>query len=66
METRCEQQRALTCVETASDVVSRSLSLQGDMVDQEGGSQSQASAAWLMDPKDSKRTISTKYETTIF
>ncbi|XP_037540685.1 ankyrin repeat and SAM domain-containing protein 1A [Nematolebias whitei] len=32
----------------------------GDMVDQEGGSQSQASAAWLMDPKDSKRTISTK------
>ncbi|XP_017265048.1 ankyrin repeat and SAM domain-containing protein 1A isoform X6 [Kryptolebias marmoratus] len=38
----------------------------GDMVDQEGGSQSQASAAWLMDPKESKRTISTKYETTIF
>ncbi|XP_013865973.1 ankyrin repeat and SAM domain-containing protein 1A isoform X11 [Austrofundulus limnaeus] len=38
----------------------------GDMVDQEAGSQSQASAAWLMDPKESKRTISTKYETTIF
>uniref|UniRef100_A0A3Q4H242 Ankyrin repeat and sterile alpha motif domain containing 1Aa n=1 Tax=Neolamprologus brichardi TaxID=32507 RepID=A0A3Q4H242_NEOBR len=29
-------------------------------------SQSQGSATWLMDPKESKRTISTKYETTIF
>uniref|UniRef100_A0AAY4CET9 Ankyrin repeat and sterile alpha motif domain containing 1A n=1 Tax=Denticeps clupeoides TaxID=299321 RepID=A0AAY4CET9_9TELE len=28
--------------------------------------QSQGSATWLMDSKDSKRTISTKYETTIF
>uniref|UniRef100_A0A3Q2V821 Ankyrin repeat and sterile alpha motif domain containing 1A n=1 Tax=Haplochromis burtoni TaxID=8153 RepID=A0A3Q2V821_HAPBU len=32
----------------------------------EGDSQSQGSATWLMDPKESKRTISTKYETTIF
>uniref|UniRef100_A0A8K9UK72 Ankyrin repeat and sterile alpha motif domain containing 1A n=1 Tax=Oncorhynchus mykiss TaxID=8022 RepID=A0A8K9UK72_ONCMY len=33
-----------------------------------GDSQSQGSATWLVDPvpKDSKRTISTKYETTIF
>uniref|UniRef100_A0A3B4ZFP0 Ankyrin repeat and sterile alpha motif domain containing 1A n=1 Tax=Stegastes partitus TaxID=144197 RepID=A0A3B4ZFP0_9TELE len=38
----------------------------GDIVDQEGDSQSQGSATWLMDPKESKRTISTKYETTIF
>ncbi|XP_071332934.1 ankyrin repeat and SAM domain-containing protein 1A-like isoform X1 [Trachinotus anak] len=38
----------------------------GDIVDQEGDAQSQGSATWLMDPKDSKRTISTKYETTIF
>ncbi|XP_030589006.1 ankyrin repeat and SAM domain-containing protein 1A isoform X3 [Archocentrus centrarchus] len=38
----------------------------GDVVDQEGDSQSQGSATWLMDPKESKRTISTKYETTIF
>ncbi|XP_072305250.1 ankyrin repeat and SAM domain-containing protein 1A-like isoform X2 [Eucyclogobius newberryi] len=39
---------------------------QGDHVDQEGDSQSQNSATWLVDPKESKRTISTKYETTIF
>ncbi|KAM6925055.1 ankyrin repeat and SAM domain-containing protein 1A [Xenentodon cancila] len=38
----------------------------GDLVDQEGDSQSQGSATWLVDPKESKRTISTKYETTIF
>ncbi|XP_061591409.1 ankyrin repeat and SAM domain-containing protein 1A-like isoform X3 [Cololabis saira] len=38
----------------------------GDGVDQEGESQSQGSATWLVDPKESKRTISTKYETTIF
>uniref|UniRef100_A0A3B4V885 Ankyrin repeat and sterile alpha motif domain containing 1A n=1 Tax=Seriola dumerili TaxID=41447 RepID=A0A3B4V885_SERDU len=38
----------------------------GDIVDQEGDAQSQSSATWLMDPKESKRTISTKYETTIF
>ncbi|XP_008300882.1 ankyrin repeat and SAM domain-containing protein 1A isoform X3 [Stegastes partitus] len=31
----------------------------GDIVDQEGDSQSQGSATWLMDPKESKRTIST-------
>ncbi|XP_071399597.1 ankyrin repeat and SAM domain-containing protein 1A-like isoform X2 [Centroberyx affinis] len=38
----------------------------GDPVEQEGDSQSQDSATWLVDPKDAKRTISTKYETTIF
>ncbi|XP_034394096.1 ankyrin repeat and SAM domain-containing protein 1A-like isoform X8 [Cyclopterus lumpus] len=38
----------------------------GDIVEQEGDSQSGGSATWLVDPKDSKRTISTKYETTIF
>uniref|UniRef100_A0A672YWN6 Ankyrin repeat and sterile alpha motif domain containing 1A n=1 Tax=Sphaeramia orbicularis TaxID=375764 RepID=A0A672YWN6_9TELE len=38
----------------------------GEIVDQEGDSQSQNSATWLVDPKESKRTISTKYETTIF
>uniref|UniRef100_A0AAY4CFG2 Ankyrin repeat and sterile alpha motif domain containing 1A n=1 Tax=Denticeps clupeoides TaxID=299321 RepID=A0AAY4CFG2_9TELE len=32
----------------------------------EADAQSQGSATWLMDSKDSKRTISTKYETTIF
>ncbi|XP_028265117.1 ankyrin repeat and SAM domain-containing protein 1A isoform X6 [Parambassis ranga] len=31
----------------------------GDVVDQEGDSQSQGSSTWLMDPKESKRTIST-------
>ncbi|XP_029973645.1 ankyrin repeat and SAM domain-containing protein 1A isoform X3 [Salarias fasciatus] len=31
----------------------------GDMVDQEGDAQSQSSATWLVDPKESKRTIST-------
>ncbi|XP_019113529.1 ankyrin repeat and SAM domain-containing protein 1A isoform X3 [Larimichthys crocea] len=36
----------------------------GDIVEQEGDSQ--GSATWLVDPKESKRTISTKYETTIF
>ncbi|XP_075955861.1 ankyrin repeat and SAM domain-containing protein 1A isoform X7 [Anarhichas minor] len=38
----------------------------GDLVEQEGDSQSGGSATWLVDPKESKRTISTKYETTIF
>ncbi|KAI3357529.1 hypothetical protein L3Q82_015947 [Scortum barcoo] len=38
----------------------------GDIVEQEGDSQSQSSATWLVDPKEPKRTISTKYETTIF
>uniref|UniRef100_A0A3Q3KGH5 Ankyrin repeat and sterile alpha motif domain containing 1A n=1 Tax=Monopterus albus TaxID=43700 RepID=A0A3Q3KGH5_MONAL len=37
-----------------------------DTVDREGDTQSQGSASWLVDPKESKRTISTKYETTIF
>ncbi|XP_028265112.1 ankyrin repeat and SAM domain-containing protein 1A isoform X2 [Parambassis ranga] len=45
---------------------SASPAAQGDVVDQEGDSQSQGSSTWLMDPKESKRTISTKYETTIF
>uniref|UniRef100_A0A8D2ZWH5 Ankyrin repeat and sterile alpha motif domain containing 1A n=1 Tax=Scophthalmus maximus TaxID=52904 RepID=A0A8D2ZWH5_SCOMX len=40
--------------------------LQADVVEQEGDAQSQGSATWLVDPKESKRTISTKYETTIF
>ncbi|XP_016891561.1 ankyrin repeat and SAM domain-containing protein 1A isoform X2 [Cynoglossus semilaevis] len=31
----------------------------GDLVDQEGDAQSQGSATWLVDPKESKRTIST-------
>lgn len=39
---------------------------QGDVAEQEGDSQSQGSTTWLVDPKESKRTISTKYETTIF
>ncbi|CAL8367454.1 unnamed protein product [Lota lota] len=39
---------------------------QGDVLDREADGQSQGSATWLVDPKDSKRTISTKYETTIF
>lgn len=39
---------------------------QGDIAEQEGDSQSQGSTTWLVDPKESKRTISTKYETTIF
>ncbi|KAM4571215.1 ankyrin repeat and SAM domain-containing protein 1A isoform 7-T7 [Fundulus diaphanus] len=39
----------------------------GDMLDQEGDSQPpHTSATWLVDPKESKRSISTKYETTIF
>ncbi|XP_025757107.1 ankyrin repeat and SAM domain-containing protein 1A isoform X6 [Oreochromis niloticus] len=38
---------------------SASPAAQGDIVDQEGDSQSQGSATWLMDPKESKRTIST-------
>ncbi|XP_047186622.1 ankyrin repeat and SAM domain-containing protein 1A-like isoform X2 [Scophthalmus maximus] len=37
-----------------------------DVVEQEGDAQSQGSATWLVDSKESKRTISTKYETTIF
>ncbi|XP_076596976.1 ankyrin repeat and SAM domain-containing protein 1A isoform X5 [Chaetodon auriga] len=45
---------------------SASPAAQGDVVEQEGDSQSQGSATWLVDPKESKRTISTKYETTIF
>uniref|UniRef100_A0A3B3BGB4 Ankyrin repeat and sterile alpha motif domain containing 1A n=1 Tax=Oryzias melastigma TaxID=30732 RepID=A0A3B3BGB4_ORYME len=38
----------------------------GDLLEQEGDPQSQSGAAWLVDSKESKRTISTKYETTIF
>ncbi|XP_031701334.1 ankyrin repeat and SAM domain-containing protein 1A isoform X1 [Anarrhichthys ocellatus] len=45
---------------------SASPAAQGDLVEQEGDSQSGGSATWLVDPKESKRTISTKYETTIF
>ncbi|XP_055079295.1 ankyrin repeat and SAM domain-containing protein 1A isoform X3 [Periophthalmus magnuspinnatus] len=45
---------------------SASSAAQGDHLDQEGDSQSQSSSTWLVDPKESKRTISTKYETTIF
>ncbi|XP_036390241.1 ankyrin repeat and SAM domain-containing protein 1A-like isoform X2 [Megalops cyprinoides] len=37
-----------------------------DPMELEAETQSQGSATWLVDPKDSKRTISTKYETTIF
>ncbi|KAM8829756.1 ankyrin repeat and SAM domain-containing protein 1A isoform 1-T1 [Synchiropus picturatus] len=36
----------------------------GDLAEQ--AEDSQGSATWLVDPKESKRTISTKYETTIF
>ncbi|XP_026188560.1 ankyrin repeat and SAM domain-containing protein 1A isoform X3 [Mastacembelus armatus] len=45
---------------------SASPAAQGDIMDHEGDAQSQGSATWLVDPKESKRTISTKYETTIF
>ncbi|KAJ3587171.1 hypothetical protein NHX12_013560 [Muraenolepis orangiensis] len=38
----------------------------GDLVEPEADGQSQGSATWLVEPKDAKRTISTKYETTIF
>ncbi|XP_061545851.1 ankyrin repeat and SAM domain-containing protein 1A-like isoform X1 [Phycodurus eques] len=38
----------------------------GDLLEQEGDSQSQSGATWLVDTKEPKRTISTKYETTIF
>ncbi|XP_054868691.1 ankyrin repeat and SAM domain-containing protein 1A isoform X5 [Amphiprion ocellaris] len=38
---------------------SASPAAQGDIVDHEGDSQSQGSATWLVDPKESKRTIST-------
>ncbi|KAM9752226.1 ankyrin repeat and SAM domain-containing protein 1A isoform 4-T4 [Menidia menidia] len=38
----------------------------GDLVEQEEDSQSQGSVTWLVDPKEPKRSISTKYETTIF
>uniref|UniRef100_A0A096M920 Ankyrin repeat and sterile alpha motif domain containing 1A n=2 Tax=Poecilia formosa TaxID=48698 RepID=A0A096M920_POEFO len=37
----------------------------GDILDQEGESQPHTAATWLVDPKESKRSISTKYETTI-
>ncbi|XP_064154922.1 ankyrin repeat and SAM domain-containing protein 1A-like isoform X2 [Anguilla rostrata] len=40
--------------------------VQMDPMELETDAQSQGSATWLVDPKDSKRTISTKYETTIF
>ncbi|XP_074537154.1 ankyrin repeat and SAM domain-containing protein 1A isoform X3 [Halichoeres trimaculatus] len=39
---------------------SASSAAQGDLVEQEADSQSQGSTAWLVDPKESKRTISTK------
>ncbi|XP_048096320.1 ankyrin repeat and SAM domain-containing protein 1A-like isoform X17 [Alosa alosa] len=45
---------------------SSSPAAQVDPMELEADSQSQNSATWLVDPKDSKRTISTKYETTIF
>ncbi|KAM9429344.1 ankyrin repeat and SAM domain-containing protein 1A-like [Salvelinus alpinus] len=47
---------------------SASPAAQVDPLELVGDSQSQGSATWLVDPvpKDSKRTISTKYETTIF
>uniref|UniRef100_A0A3Q1JBU0 Ankyrin repeat and sterile alpha motif domain containing 1A n=1 Tax=Anabas testudineus TaxID=64144 RepID=A0A3Q1JBU0_ANATE len=38
----------------------------GGVVDHEADAHSQGGATWLVDPKESKRTISTKYETTIF
>uniref|UniRef100_A0A3B5M1J5 Ankyrin repeat and sterile alpha motif domain containing 1A n=1 Tax=Xiphophorus couchianus TaxID=32473 RepID=A0A3B5M1J5_9TELE len=38
----------------------------GDILDQEGESQPHTGSTWLVDPKESKRSISTKYETTIF
>nr|XP_061802990.1 ankyrin repeat and SAM domain-containing protein 1A-like [Nerophis lumbriciformis] len=38
----------------------------GVLLEQEGDSQSQSGATWLVDPKEPKCTISTKYETTIF
>ncbi|XP_075898303.1 ankyrin repeat and SAM domain-containing protein 1A isoform X3 [Nelusetta ayraudi] len=38
---------------------SASPAAQGDIAEQEGDSQSQGSATWLVDPKESKRTIST-------
>ncbi|XP_019746475.1 ankyrin repeat and SAM domain-containing protein 1A isoform X6 [Hippocampus comes] len=38
----------------------------GALLEQEGDSQSQSGATWLVDPNEPKRTISTKYETTIF
>ncbi|XP_049611197.1 ankyrin repeat and SAM domain-containing protein 1A isoform X1 [Syngnathus scovelli] len=38
----------------------------GDLLEQDGDSQSQGGATWLVDSKEPKRTISTKYETTIF
>uniref|UniRef100_A0A3Q2YED3 Ankyrin repeat and sterile alpha motif domain containing 1A n=1 Tax=Hippocampus comes TaxID=109280 RepID=A0A3Q2YED3_HIPCM len=40
--------------------------LVGALLEQEGDSQSQSGATWLVDPNEPKRTISTKYETTIF
>ncbi|XP_038138696.1 ankyrin repeat and SAM domain-containing protein 1A-like isoform X7 [Cyprinodon tularosa] len=38
----------------------------GDLLEQEGDSPANSGATWLVDPKESKRSISTKYETTIF
>ncbi|XP_077405349.1 ankyrin repeat and SAM domain-containing protein 1A isoform X4 [Vanacampus margaritifer] len=38
----------------------------GNFLEQEGDSQIQSGTTWLVDPKEPKRTISTKYETTIF
>lgn len=57
---------SLTCI--LSDPPLCPLPLQVDPLELVGDSQSQGSATWLVDPvpKDSKRTISTKYETTIF
>ncbi|XP_061909213.1 ankyrin repeat and SAM domain-containing protein 1A-like isoform X1 [Entelurus aequoreus] len=40
--------------------------LGADLLEQDGESQPQSGATWFVDPKEPKRTISTKYETTIF
>ncbi|MFT7812925.1 ankyrin repeat and SAM domain-containing protein 1A-like isoform X1 [Arapaima gigas] len=45
---------------------SLSPAVQMETMELEPDAQSQGSATWLVDPKDSKRSISTKYETTIF
>ncbi|XP_034028760.1 ankyrin repeat and SAM domain-containing protein 1A isoform X2 [Thalassophryne amazonica] len=55
-----------TCTSSFLPPHSSSPATQGDTVEQEGDSHSQGSATWLVDPKEPKRTISTKYETTIF
>ncbi|CAB1329802.1 unnamed protein product [Coregonus sp. 'balchen'] len=51
-----------------AEVIETKSSRPVDPLELEVDSQSQGSATWLVDPvpKDSKRTISTKYETTIF